>query len=130
MRKVWLDKNSNTLIAENNSISLKIKGQSRVRKLFDINKEKDFIYTRRKREKHLLHKANAYGFNWDVLQSAEIVNNVLLQDEKGMYLIPIRKILDDGQFLHFKQQQYELQIFLGLDEIEKNRVDPKKFSGY
>lgn len=127
MRKVWLDKNNNTLIAEDNQIKLKIKGQKRLRKLFDVVKEKDYLYTRRKRDKHLLYVSNSYGFNWDVLISAKVVNNVLLEDEKGCYLIPIRKIIDDGQFLHFKQKQYELQIFLGLDEIEKHIVEPKEF---
>ena len=127
MRRVWNDKNGNKLIADNKQIKLKIKGHNRLRKLFDVVKENDYIYTKRNRGKHLLYASNSYGFNWDVLTSAKVVKNVLLEDDKGSYLIPIKKIISDGHFLHFKKKQFELQIFLGLDEIEKHRVNPKEF---
>lgn len=71
----------------------------------------------RKRGKHLLRKANAYGFNHFILSNAKKFDTVLLVDDFGAYRIPRQYILEHGEFLWFKEQGFEKQIFLTLDKI-------------
>lgn len=123
MGKIFTDDNGNVVFVKDSTIRLRIKGRKRVRKLFTIHKPLNLIYTERKRAKHLHIKSNSYGFNWGVIIKAKKVENVLLKDEKGMYLIPIKKIKDDGKFMHFVDKKFELQIFLPLEEIIKYKSD-------
>ena len=129
MGKIFTDDFGNIVFVKNNEIRLRIKGRERVRKLFDINKPLNLISCRRDRKKHLHIKSDSYGFNWHVLMRANKVENVLLKDREGVYLIPIRHILNRGQFMHFKKQKFELQIFLTLEEINKYKTDGKKYKG-
>ena len=130
MGKIFTDDFGNIAYVKDNEIRLRIKGRKRVRKLFDIHKPLNLISCKRNREKHLHIKSNSYGFNWNVLMKAKEVQNVLLKDKEGLYLIPIRDILNIGQFMHFIKQKFELQIFLNLDEINKYKLqDGKKYKG-
>jgi len=127
MGKLFTDRDGNIVFIKDSEIRLKIKGRNRVRKLFFIHKPLNLIYCERKRKKHLHIKSDSYGFNWDVLIKAKIIENVLLKDELGMYLIPIKIIKDAGQFMHFTKQKFELQIFLSIEEINKYKTDEKKY---
>ena len=129
MGKIFTDDYGNIVFVKNNAIRLRIKGKRRVRKLFTIHKPLNLIYCERDRKKHLHIKSNSYGFNWHVLMKAEIIENVLLKDKEGLYLIPIEIIKDIGQFMHFKEQKFELQIFLPLEEIIKYKDNGEKLRG-
>mgnify|MGYP003135346640 FL=1 len=73
---------------------------------------------KRKRAKHLLKKADSYGFNYHIVSTGQLFDYVLLTDEYGTYKIP-KEVVLSGKFLFFKQQGFEKQIFLTLTEIEK-----------
>lgn len=123
MASIFKDYHGNTVFVKGGKIRLRIKGTDRVRTLFHIHKDLNYIACERKPSKHLHRKSNSYGFNWDVLQKADIVENVLVREGKKNYLVPIQEIKNRGTFLWFSTKQCELQIFLSLDEIKKYRID-------
>ena len=103
-------------------ISLKLAKENRERNVGELNPLNKIFYVKRKRNKHLHYKSNSYGFNHYILSNAKRFEDVLLTDEMGEYKIPTSHILSFGKFLFFKQQGFEVQIFLTLDEITKFKL--------
>ena len=114
------DKFGNSIIVENNIISLKLKSESRKREIGVINPQERYFAVNRIREKHLFRKNNSYGFNHYILQNAKKFDKIKLSDDFGTWLIPIKLILEKGSFLHFNKNGFELQIFLPLDVIQSS----------
>lgn len=121
------DKNGNKLIIKvSGNVFLKLSKEKRHRRLGLIDRDKKLFIINRKREKHLHRKSNSYGFNHHLISKAKTFNKILLTDEFGEYQFPINKILDHGKtFMHYKQQGFELQIFLPIEVIELNRKAQK-----
>jgi hypothetical protein len=110
------------------TIKLFLASEKRGRTIGVVNKQERWLTMRRKQAKHLHYKSNSYGFNYEVISRAKQFDKVLLTDETGSYLIPNKKILEDGSFLWFQSQGFERQIFLKLEEIKKYKVEPEKVS--
>ena len=104
-------------------ITLKISGDSkgRERNIGQVDKLERILYISRTRSKHLLQKANSYGFSYRVISESGHFDVVRLTDEHGTYLIPKKTILEKGKFLWFKEQGFERQIFLDIPTIEQCR---------
>jgi len=111
------DLDGNCIINKDNVLILNLRG-GEARKLGVIDEKNKNLQVFRKRGRHLFKKYNAYGFCYQVIANATKFNSVMLQDEEGMYLIPNKVILEKGDFLYFKTQGYEKQIFLDLEEIK------------
>jgi len=75
-----------------------------------------------RRAGHLLKKANAYGFNYQMLITAQKCKSVMLCCRQGRFEIPIKDILEKGSFLWFKHTGFERQIFLPVDVIQNYRA--------
>jgi len=118
MKRV-IDEFDNELRVVNNRISLKFKDEKYPRGVGVINERNGFLFISRIRAKHLHKKMNGYGFNHMILKQATKFDKIKLSDDFGTYLIPISVILEQGKFLHFKKQGFELQIFLHLDVMRK-----------
>ncbi len=71
---------------------------------------------------HLFIKGNAYGFNDYVLREQNSFDWIRLSDETCHWKIPVKYILDNGKYLIFSQQGFELQRFVSLEELEQFRV--------
>lgn len=99
------------------NISLKLKAESKKREIGTINLEERYLQVKRIKSKHLFRKTNSYGFNHYILSNAKKFDKVMISDDDGRWLIPIKLILEKGHFLHFKNDGFELQIFLSLDII-------------
>jgi hypothetical protein len=121
-------KSSDTIISDNfgnnivisdggKNISLKLKAENKKREIGTINLEERYLEVKRIKAKHLFRKTNSYGFNHYILSNAKKFDKVMLSDDDGRWLIPIKLILEKGHFLHFKNDGFELQIFLSLDII-------------
>ena len=82
-----------------------------------------YIELKRDRSKHLFRKNNSYGFNEYLIRASKTFDNVKLVDDTGTYVFPKTTILEKGSYLFFKQQGFEKQLFLQLDEIEKFKVN-------
>ena len=112
------DKNGNFLtIMMSGNVFLRLGSkQQRERRIGYIDRAKKTFVVERKRERHLFHKMNAYGFNEHFLKKSKSFDKVLLNDDYGSYEIPVSDILSQGKnYLHFKQKGFELQIFVPIE---------------
>lgn len=104
------------------TIGLKLASDSRQRRIGEINLKREILEVRRERERHLLQKNNSYGFNYHVIKTGKLFKQIRLIDEIEEWLIPKEFILENGQFLYFKNNGgFELQIFVTLDSIKQFR---------
>jgi hypothetical protein len=102
---------------------LKLQSETRKRKVGVITKSTKTIKITRTREKHLFNKMYAYGFNEYILREAKLFDTVWLKDNYEEWKVPVKFILETGQnYLHFKQQGFDLQRFVTLEELEQFRV--------
>tara|TARA_R110000868_G_scaffold36781_5_gene130241 strand:- start:341 stop:739 length:399 start_codon:yes stop_codon:yes gene_type:complete len=117
------DSSGNKIIASNNGerikVLLKLNAELRCRLLGYVNIKSKTIKIIRKKELHLLRKNNSYGFNHTLLADAKMFNKILLKDEFNSWSIPTQFILDNGKFLFFKEQGFEKQIFVSLEELNQ-----------
>ena len=117
------DSVGNKIIASNNGdrikVLLKLNTELRSRLLGYVNIKSKSIKIIRKKEVHLLHKNNSYGFNHTLLADAKTFDKILLKDELNSWNIPTQFVLENGKFLFFKEQGFERQIFVSLDQINQ-----------
>lgn len=114
-----------TIICEPNDntikLSIRLSNEKGERAIGYINTDDRTLYVRRTEKKHLLRKANSYGFNHYIIKEAKTFDKVCMIIGFNQWLIPNEVILN-GDFLWFKDQGYERQIFLDVDTIEKYRI--------
>ena len=117
------DSAGNKIIASNNGdrikVVLKLNTEIRSRLLGYINIKSKSIKIIRKKEVHLLYKNNSYGFNHTLLADAKTFDKILLKDELNSWKIPTKFILENGKFLFFKEQGFEKQIFVSLEQLNQ-----------
>lgn len=102
-------------------ISIKLNGDSRERHIGIVDIDTRILHIRRKKN-HLLEKANSYGFNYHIISEAKRFDKVCLSIGLVQYLIPNHVIISDGNFLWFKEQGFEKQIFLSVSIIENFKL--------
>jgi len=112
----------NKLIINGNRILIKFVRERSAKLIGVINLENRFMFVRRTRSKHLFKKLNAYGFCYHVISEAKKFDFIKLSDEFGTYLIPRKVMLEEGEFLHFKKQGFELQIFVNLFTLKRYKL--------
>jgi hypothetical protein len=114
------------LVAEEKGIieiKLKLKKEKFARLLGYVKTSEKTFYCNRDSKRHLLVKADSYGFNYNLINEAKRFDKVLLCIDKiDKYLIPNDFILSNGSFLWFKNEGFERQIFLKRAEIERFNV--------
>ena len=117
------DSAGNKIIASNNGdrikVLLKLNTELRSRLLGYVNIKSKSIKIIRKKELHLLRKNNSYGFNHTLLSDAKTFDKILLKDELNAWKIPTQFILDNGKFLFFKEQGFERQIFISMEQLNQ-----------
>lgn len=106
-------------------ITLHLKGKKAARNIGRVRLADRVLEVTRKRDKHLMRKANAYGFNEYVLREAKRFDKIELTDEYGTYLFSRQLVLDMGRYLHFKEEGFEKQMFLSLNIINNHKVGDK-----
>ncbi len=82
-----------------------------------IDKARRYFFANRTRGIHLHYKSGSYGFNYEFLSKAKMFDFVCLSDELQAWKIPVSFILEKKNFLHFKKEGFEKQIFVTLEEI-------------
>jgi hypothetical protein len=127
-RKFFLDNTSKNylIIKQNNKmiiVSLKLEAYTKVRLIGHVTKSTKTIHIKRSRDKHLFIKYNAYGFNDYVLRNQTSFDFISLSDETCHWSkIPVSFVLENGKYLNFAKQGFELQRFTSLDELEPYKV--------
>ena len=69
-----------------------------------------------------IRKNNSYGFNEHLIKTGKTFDKIKLIDDGGTYVFPKSEILEKGKYLFFKEQGFEKQLFLPLEEINKFKV--------
>ena len=100
-------------------IFLKLKKEKKKREIGIIYLSQSTLFITRNREKHLFRKNQSYGFNEYIISNATKFEYVRFNDEFISALIPRKIILEKGSYLHFKENGFERQLFLSLEEINK-----------
>lgn len=106
-------------------IQLKLANENRVRNVGIVNRHGRFIEIVRDKARHLFRKGNAYGFNEHLIKTGKTFDSVKLIDDDGVYVFPKTLILEKGQYLFFKEQGFERQLFLNMDVIRQYAVDER-----
>ena len=79
------------------------------------------LVMQRSSEKHMMQRIKGYGFNVVLLQKYLIPKGFRIGleiDKKYKYILNPELIMEHGSYLHFKNQGYELQIFVSLENIK------------
>lgn len=96
---------------------------NRERLIGEVDAENKVLLVRRNREKHFHRISRSYGFNNVVIDEIALFRRVLLMEEIEQdvkyFLIPDKVILTYGKHLYFKEQGFELQLFVPYIIIEK-----------
>lgn len=108
-------------------VRIYIAQERKERRLGIINKKTRALTITRSRSKHLHQKTQSYGFSYMLLSEGKTFDVVILKDETNAYKIPRTQILKQGEFLFFKQQGFEKQIFVPLTILETFSVQEKMF---
>ena len=123
------DNHGNVIIVENNkkriSVYLRLASERHRRLVGHIDPKNLTLHIERDLSKHLLNKANAFGINYTLLEKSKTFNYVCLHetDTDRIYLFDKHWAIDNGQFLFFKEQGFEKQIFLNRDILQKWRKE-------
>jgi len=94
-----------------------------------VNSKNRRIHIDRDPAKHLLNKANAYGFNHHILSNAKTFDSIIMHEAGTgkLYQMDRNEMLSAGDFLFFKQQGFEKQIFLKREWIAQYQIiQPEK----
>ena len=103
-------------------ITLHLNGSRKGRNIGRVRLADRTLEITRNREKHLMKKGKAYGFNEYVMRTAKTFDKIELQDDYGTYVFPRQLILDRGSYLYFKEEGFEKQLFLPLFLIQSFKV--------
>lgn len=124
------DEGHNRIIAKANdkviTLHLKLKSERRRRLIGAITISTKTLRITRDRNKHLFIKYLAYGFNDYIMSNAKRFDTVWLKDQNSDWKFPVSFLLEHGKYLYFKQQGFETQRFLSLEELEPYKVKPKE----
>jgi len=124
------DTGDNKLMVKQNDklviLTLKL-GNLKPRRIGTVTKSTRTIEMRRRYETHLFRKGNAYGFGYYVLKNQSSIDWIRLSDDRGFHWkIPVNYLLAKGKFLHFKNQGFELQKFLSIEDLKQFEVHPEE----
>jgi hypothetical protein len=106
-------------------ITLHLKGSKRGRNIGRVRLADRVLEVERKRDKHLMQKAQAYGFNEYVIRNGKTFDRIELRDDYGTYLFPRQLVIDMGRYLHFKEEGFEKQMFLSINIISNHKTENK-----
>ena len=127
------DESDNVLIIEENrsknlNLYIRLEQERHRRHIGMIDVKARIFHVERNSSQHLLKKANAYGFNHYILSKGQTFDKVALHevDTGKIYLIDKIYLLKEGQFLFFKQQGFERQLFLTREWLDYYEVKDQK----
>jgi len=118
-----LDEEGNRIIATDKGnvikIDLKLKSEKKRRLIGLVTKSTRTFFVTRKRESHLHRESNSYGFNYKILEMALTFDFISIQDEFKRWVIRRSEVVDNPNYLFFKQQGFELQTFISLEYLDQ-----------
>ncbi len=128
IRKFFIDEKGEDLLItkttdKTRAIYLKLLSENKSRLIGTVTRSTKTIHFKRKKSIHLFRKLNAYGFNFYILNNQSTIEWINLSDDDGgNWKIPVKYVLENGEFLNFTKQGFELQKFISLEELEQFRI--------
>ena len=125
MKTFIKDKDGNKVILHNDGIHLKLKGDPRLRKIFNFNSGR---ITRMVPTSNIMLqnrvKGGMIGFNYHALTliaTSELLSKkpILLLIGKSRYEVSADDVIAEKEFLHFKSEGAELQCFYPILKMNK-----------
>lgn len=125
--KQKIDEQGNKIIATETEsqikVELKLVSERKRRLVGYITKSTRTMHMVRKRDLHLYRATNSYGFNYKIIEESLRFDTISLQDDFERWKFPKSIIIDNPNcILHFKQQGFELQTFLSLEDLAPFKV--------
>src|SRR5882762_10265049 len=110
------DSNNNTWYKDGDKIFLNLSKENRPRVLGKFRN--GIFFCERIREKHLFRNSSSYGFCIEVLEQLNL-DYIELYEKEGenpylVYKFPMDVLRQFGEYLHFKTEGFEKQLFLSL----------------
>lgn len=113
---------SNIRVTQTGEIRLYLPNQ-KPRKIGWFSNDGNTFHTERNPTKHLHRNSHSYGFNFELLRDSNFTN-VVVHLPFGEILETTREyILENGLFLYFKEQGFEKQRFLVVDDFGKEKAE-------
>ena len=116
------------------SVHLKLAKLKKKRLLGHVSVQDATFHVYREHEKHYHRKMQGFGFNWELLTSnlIDIRTIALKVDDDKLYVFPVKLIKEQGKFLNFKQQGFELQRFIDYNTFRpyEKPLNNDKFPSY
>lgn len=127
IRMFYIDETGNNYIRFKSNdkrieIKLKVAGDNKMRLIGHVTKSTKTLHVKRSYSKHLFRNGNAYGFNDYVMRETKEFDKIILSDEYNNWKFPLEFLMSNGRYLNFKQQGFELQRFLSMEQLEPYRV--------
>lgn len=131
MKEIIYDSENKAIIDAKTNNKLQLRGRNvylilfksgQQRLLGTINNNTRTIHVTRNREKHLFRKSDSYGFNENLMKLTNSFDYILLKDNYGQYRFHKNIVIKYGEYMNFKQQGFELQLFLPLKKIQEYKV--------
>lgn len=130
-----IDEAKNVLLIENSrfgiNLFIRLEAEKHRRYIGTIDELNQTMFVERESLKHTMKVNNGYGFNHYILANTKKFKNVAVieypdaSEEFNAYVIPVDVILSKGDFLFFKKQGFEKQIFITKDLLNQYKVDDK-----
>lgn len=99
---------------------------TRKRKIGVVTKSTKTISIFRTREEHLFRQGNAYGFNEYVIRNQTSFDKISLFDGVEYWKFTVDFLLKNGKYLMFKEQGFERQLFLSLEQLAPYKIKDKE----
>ena len=116
------DMHGNKIIVNGLDVILQLSGGER-RKIAFIDSVGKQLVMYHNSQKHLMRKINGYGFNEQILKFSTTSKYVLLiLDGRSQKKNRMQEVKKEGQYLNFKQQGFELQLFIPMSLITEYKL--------
>lgn len=118
------DDEGNELVVEKGKVKLRLASENFARNLGTI--VGSTLHVERDSFRHLHHKSNSYGFNYNLLKLPLFRNVVVKVNGSDFYKVPKETIIEKGKIMFFKKTKagsFEVQIFFNRNDLERFKCD-------
>lgn len=103
------------ILFRDNRISLSLSTKNCKRVIGKIEKKDGVLVYRKKKlteAVHLMRKNDSWGLCWAVVDKLPDEAIILIESDKDTYYIKVKDAKENGEFLSFKEREFEKQFFV------------------
>jgi len=106
------------------ALYLKLLSETKKRLIGTVTRSTKTIHFKRKRSIHLFQKTQSYAFNDWILRNQNTIDWINLSDDcGGNWKIPVKYVLENGEYMKFSKTGFELQRFVTLENLEQFKIN-------